>query len=204
MTQRGKYWKNGKWIDIDPLSISAMIDYPEVGPRKSYLIYHEEEESLVQNIKGLKQIRFWMTFSDNYIKHLEVLQNVGMTRIDPVMYKGNPVIPMEFLKELLPPPSSLGENYTGATSIGCIFIGKKDGKEKRAIIYNMCDHAESYKETGAQAVSYTTGVPPVVGAMMLFKGHWKGTGVFNVEQLPPKPFMDEIGKQGLPWHSRVK
>ena len=143
MTQRGKYWKNGKWIEIDPLSISAMIDYPEVGPRKSYLIYHEEEESLVENIKGLKQIRFWMTFSDNYIKHLDVLQNVGMTRIDPVMYKGNPVIPMEFLKELLPPPSSLGENYTGRTSIGCIFTGTKDGKPKRAIIYNVCEHTQA-------------------------------------------------------------
>ncbi len=199
VTQRGKYWKDGKWIEIDPLSIACMVDYPEVGPRKSYLIYHEEEESLVENIKGLKQIRFWMTFSDNYIKHLDVLQNVGMTRIDPVMYKGNPVIPIEFLKELLPPPSSLGENYTGRTSIGCIFVGKKDGKEKRAIIYNVCEHADCYKEVGAQAVSYTTGVPPVVGAMMLFQGHWGGKGVFNVEQLPSKPFMDEIGKQGLPW-----
>ena len=200
VTQRGKYWKNGEWIEIDALSISAMIDYPEVGPRNSYLIYHEEEESLVQNIRGLEQIRFWMTFSENYIKHLEVLQNVGMTRIDPVMYKGHPVIPMEFLKELLPPPSSLGENYTGRTSIGCIFTGLKDGREKRAMIYNVCDHAQCYAEVGAQAVSYTTGVPPVVGAMMLFKGHWKGAGVFNVEQLPSKPFMDEIGKQGLPWH----
>ena len=199
VTQRGKYWKNGEWIEIDPLTISAMIDYPEVGPRKSYLIYHEEEESLVENIRGLKQIRFWMTFSDNYIKHLDVLQNIGMTRIDPVMYKGNPVIPIEFLKELLPPPSSLGENYTGKTSIGCIFRGTKDGKKKIAMIYNVCDHAHCYKEVGAQAVSYTTGVPPVVGAMMLFKGHWKGDGVFNVEQLPPKPFMDEIGNQGLPW-----
>lgn len=203
VTQRGKYWKAGQWIDIDPLSIACMIDYPEVGPRKSYLIYHEEEESLVQNIRGLKQIRFWMTFSDNYIKHLEVLQSVGMTRIDPVMYKGNPVIPMEFLKELLPPPSSLGENYTGRTSIGCIFSGRKGGKEKRTIIYNVCDHADCYKETGAQAVSYTTGVPPVVGAMMLFKGHWKKDGgVWNVEQLPSEPFMSEIGKQGLPWHVR--
>jgi saccharopine dehydrogenase-like NADP-dependent oxidoreductase len=128
-----------------------------VGPRKSYLIYHEEEESLVQNIKGLKQIRFWMTFSDNYIKHLDVLQSVGMTRIDPVMYKGHPVIPMEFLKELLPPPSSLGENYTGRTSIGCIIDGTKDGKRKTVLIYNVCDHADCYKETGAQAVSYTTG-----------------------------------------------
>ena len=205
VTQRGKYWKDGKWIDIDPLSIACMIDYPEVGPRKSYLIYHEEEESLVQNIRGLKQIRFWMTFSDNYIKHLEVLQNVGMTRIDPVMYKGHPVIPMEFLKELLPAPSSLGENYTGRTSIGVIARGRKAGKPKTAIIYNVCEHAECYRETGAQAVSYTTGVPPAVGAMMLFQGHWKvpdGSkgGVFNVEQLPPKPFLDEVAKQGLPWH----
>ena len=207
VTQRGKYWRNGQWIDIDPLSIACMVDYPEVGPRKSYLIYHEEEESLVKHIEGLKQIRFWMTFGDNYIKHLEVLQNVGMTRIDPVMYKGHPVIPMEFLKELLPPPSSLGENYTGKTSIGCIFVGKKDGREKRAFIWNVCDHAESYEETRSQAVSYTTGVPPVVGAMMLFQGHWKAPageagGVYNVEQLPPKPFMDEIAKQGLPWHCK--
>ncbi len=150
-----------------------MIDYPEVGPRKSYLIYHEEEESLVKHIKGLKQIRFWMTFSDNYIKHLDVLQSVGMTRIDPVMYKGNPVIPMEFLKELLPPPSSLGKNYTGKTSIGVIFTGTgKNGKPRRTMIYNVCEHQHAYKDTGAQAVSYTTGVPPVVGAMMLFKGHW--------------------------------
>jgi saccharopine dehydrogenase (NAD+, L-lysine-forming) len=200
VTQRGKYWKDGKWIDIDPLSISTMIDYPEVGPRKSYLIYHEEEESLVRNIRGLKQIRFWMTFSDNYIKHLDVLQSVGMTRIDPVMYKGTPVIPMEFLKELLPPPSSLGENYTGKTSIGCIIDGTKDGKRKTVLIYNVCDHAESYKETGAQAVSYTTGVPPVVGAIQMFKGAWTGKGVLNVEQLPSKPFLDELAKQGLPWH----
>ena len=209
VTQRGKYWKagakDGGWIDIDPLSIACMIDYPEVGPRKSYLIYHEEEESLVVNIKGLKQIRFWMTFSDNYIKHLEVLQNVGMTRIDPVMYKGHPVIPMEFLKELLPAPSSLGENYTGRTSIGVIARGRKGGKAKTAIIYNVCEHAECYRETGAQGVSYTTGVPPAVGAMMLFKGLWKvptgeAGGVFNVEQLPPKPFLDEVARQGLPWH----
>ena len=200
VTQRGKYWKNGQWIEIDSLSISCMIDYPQVGERKSYLIYHEEEESLVKHIRGLKQIRFWMTFSDNYIKHLDVLQSVGMTRIDPVMYKGHPVIPIEFLKELLPPPSSLGENYTGRTSIGCIFDGVKDGKAKRVFIYQVCDHAQCYKEVQAQAVSYTTGVPPVVGAMMLFKGTWGGRGVKNVEQFPSKPFLDELGKQGLPWH----
>ena len=200
VTQRGKYWKNGQWIEIDALSINCMVDYPEVGPRKSYLIYHEEEESLVKNIKGLKQIRFWMTFGDNYIKHLDVLQSIGITRIDPVMYKGNPVIPIEFLKELLPPPSSLGENYTGRTSIGCIFDGVKNGKPKRVFIYNVCDHAQCYKEVGAQAVSYTTGVPPVVGAMMLFKGAWTGKGVLNVEQFPSKPFLDELALQGLPWH----
>ena len=202
VTQRGKYWKDGRWIEIDPLSISTMIDYPEVGPRKSYLIYHEEEESLVKNIRGLRQIRFWMTFSENYIKHLDVLQNVGMTRIDPVMYKGTPVVPIEFLKELLPPPQSLGENYTGKTSIGCIIAGLRDGRERRVIIWNVCDHAESYREVGAQAVSYTTGVPPVVGAIMVMKGLWTGRGVFNVEELPPRPFLDELGRQGLPWHVR--
>ena len=184
VTQRGKYWKDGKWIEIDPLSISAMIDYPEVGPRKSYLIYHEEEESLVENIKGLKQIRFWMTFSDNYIKHLEVLQNVGMTRIDPVMYKGKPVIPMEFLKELLPAPSSLGENYTGKTSIGCIFTGMKDGKAKRAIIYNVCDHARGL-QGGGRAGGLLHHRRAAGGRRHDdVQGRWKGAGVFNVEQLP--------------------
>ncbi|HOS98027.1 MAG TPA: saccharopine dehydrogenase family protein, partial [Deltaproteobacteria bacterium] len=159
VTQRGRYWKDGEWIEIDPLSVSAMIDYPEVGPRKSFLIYHEEEESLVLNIKGLKQIRFWMTFSDNYIKHLEVLQNVGMTRIDPVLYNGVEIIPLQFLKHLLPEPSSLAENYTGKTSIGAIIRGVKDGHPEAYIIYNVCDHAETNRELGAQAVSYTTGVP---------------------------------------------
>jgi saccharopine dehydrogenase (NAD+, L-lysine-forming) len=200
VTQRGKYWKNGQWVDIDPLSIACMIDYPGVGPRKSYLIYHEEEESLVKNIKGLEQIRFWMTFSDNYIKHLDVLQSIGMTRIDPVMHKGVPIIPIEFLKTLLPEPSSLAEGYSGRTSIGCIIQGEKAGKPETYIIYNICDHAECNREVGAQAVSYTTGVPAVTGAMMLFKGLWKGEGVFNVEQLPPVPFLEELAKQGLPWH----
>lgn len=200
VTQRGKYWENGEWIEIDPLSVSAMIDYPEVGPVKSYLIYHEEEESLVKHIKGLKRIRFWMTFSDNYIKHLDVLQSVGMTRIDPVMHNGVPIIPIEFLKTLLPVPSSLAENYTGKTSIGCIIRGKKDGKESTQLIYNVSDHAQCNKELGAQAVSYTTGVPAVTGAIMMFKGLWTGKGVFNVEQLPPEPFMEEVAKQGLPWH----
>ncbi|HOM29836.1 MAG TPA: saccharopine dehydrogenase family protein [Deltaproteobacteria bacterium] len=202
VTQRGKYWKEGSWIEIDPMSVSCMIDYPEVGPRKSYLIYHEEEESLVLNIKGLKQIRFWMTFSDNYLKHLEVLQNVGLTRIDPVVYKGVEIVPLEFLKQLLPEPSSLAENYTGKTSIGAIMRGVKDGRQEACFMYNVCDHAQTYREIGAQAVSYTTGVPAATGAMMVMKGLWSGTGVFNVEQLPPEPFIEELARQGLPWHVR--
>jgi saccharopine dehydrogenase (NAD+, L-lysine forming) len=200
VTQRGKYWENGRWLEIDPLSVSKRIDFPGIGPVKAYLIYHEEEESLVQNIPGLKRIRFWMTFSDNYIKHLEVLQNVGMTRIDPVEFQGMSIIPLQFLKALLPEPSSLAENYTGKTSIGAVIEGLKDGARKRVVIYNVCDHVQTNRELGAQAVSYTTGVPAVVGAMMVLKGLWQGRGVFNVEQFPPEPFLDEVAKQGLPWH----
>jgi saccharopine dehydrogenase (NAD+, L-lysine-forming) len=200
VTQRGKYWEEGKWIEIDPLSVSQMIDYPEVGERRSYLLYHEELESLVKHINGLKRIRFWMTFGDEYIKHLDVLQNVGMTRIDPVLHKGVEIIPIEFLKTLLPEPSSLAAGYEGKTSIGCIFEGVKDGVRKRMMIYNVCDHAVCNAEVGAQAVSYTTGVPAATGAIMVAKGHWHGTGVFNVEQLDPNAFLEELAKQGLPWH----
>ena len=200
VTQDGKYWEKGEWKEIPALSINRMIDYPEVGPRRSYLLYHEELESLVKNIKGLERIRFWMTFGDEYIKHLDVLQNIGMTRIDPVEHKGQQIIPIEFLKTLLPEPSSLAENYEGKTSIGCIFEGVKDGKKKRYIIYNVCDHAKTNKECKAQAVSYTTGVPAATGAMMFAQGHWFGAGVWNVEQFNPDPFLDELGKQGLPWH----
>ncbi len=200
VTADGKYWKNGEWIVIPPLSCRTMIDYPEVGPRASYLLYHEEEESLVLNIKGLKQIRFWMTFGEEYIKHLDVLGNVGMTRIDPVMHKGVEIIPMEFLKTLLPEPSSLADDYTGKTSIGVIFRGTKDGKKITKMIYNICDHAQTFAEVSAQAVSYTTGVPPVSGAKMFFSGEWQGPGVFNVEQFPAKPFLDDVAARGLPWH----
>jgi len=201
VTQCGKYWENGKWIETGPLEFRKMIDYPEVGEKASYLLYHEELESLVQNIKGLKRIRFWMTFGDEYIKHMEVLQNVGMTRIDPVIHNGVEIVPIQFLKTLLPEPSSLAENYTGKTSIGCIMTGVKGGKKKTILIYNVCDHAQTHKEVQAQAVSYTTGVPPVTGAIMLAKGFWgKEPGVWNVEQLDPDPFMAEVAKQGLPWH----
>ncbi len=200
VTQRGKYWENGKWIDTDPLEFRKMITYPEVGERASYLLYHEELESLVKNIKGLKRIRFWMTFGDEYIKHMEVLQNVGMTRIDPVVHNGVEIVPIQFLKTLLPEPSSLAEGYTGKTSIGCVITGKKNGDEHTVLIYNVCDHAKTHDEVQAQAVSYTTGVPPVTGAIMLAKGLWNpAPGVWNVEQLDPNPFMEEVAKQGLPW-----
>lgn len=200
VTQRGKYWERGRWIEIDPLSVSRTIDFPGVGPRKAYLIYHEEEESLVRYIAGLRRIRFWMTFSDNYITHLRVLQNVGMTRIDPVAYQGTQIVPLQFLKALLPEPSSLAEHYTGRTSIGAIISGVADSTPKKVIIYNVCDHEQTYREVGAQAVSYTTGVPAVTGAAMVLTGQWSGEGVFNVEQFPPDPFLDEVSRQGLPWH----
>lgn len=200
VTQNGRYWENGEWKEIPALSISQMIDYPEVGPKNSFLIYHEELESLVKNIKHLKRIRFWMTFGEEYIKHLTVLKNVGMTRIDPVVHQGQKIIPLEFLKTLLPEPSSLAEGYTGKTSIGIIAQGIKDGKEKKCLIYNVCDHAQTNAEIGAQAVSYTTGVPAVAGAKMVLKGLWGGTGVKNVEEFNPDPFLEEIAKIGLASH----
>jgi saccharopine dehydrogenase (NAD+, L-lysine-forming) len=200
VTANGRYWENGRWVETKPMEISQTFDFPGVGDRKAYLIYHEELESLVLHIKGLKKIRFWMTFGDEYLTHLRVLQNVGMTRIDPVDYKGSKVVPMEFLKCLLPDPASLAENYTGKTSIGCIFEGVKDGKKVRKFIYNVCDHAETYKEVRAQAVSYTTGVPAMVAAMMMLKGEWKQKGVVHVEQLNPDPFLEQLAQHGLPWH----
>jgi len=200
ITQKGKYFENGHWIEIEPMSIHQAVDYPAVGPKESYLLFHEELESLVKNFPTLKRARFWMTFGQQYLTHLEVLQNVGMTRIDAVKYKGMDVIPLEFLKALLPDPGSLGENYTGKTSIGCQIKGLKDGKEKTYFIYNNCDHAECYREIKAQAVSYTTGVPAMIGAKMMLEGKWKGTGVFNTEEFNPDPFMEDLNKYGLPWH----
>lgn len=202
ITQRGRYWEAGEWKETDPLSVKMDYDFPGVGVRKAYLLYHEELESLVANIRGLRRIRFWMTFGEAYLKHLEVLRNVGMTRIDPVDYKGTPVIPVEFLKALLPDPSTLGAGYTGKTSIGCEITGTKDGKPRRVFIYNVCDHAECWREVKAQAVSYTTGVPAMIGAMMMLTGKWRGAGVFNMEQLDPDPFMDRLNVHGLPWQIR--
>jgi saccharopine dehydrogenase (NAD+, L-lysine-forming) len=175
------------------------FDYPTIGPKASYLLYHEELESLVKNIKGLKRIRFWMTFGQQYITHLRVLENVGMTRIDPVMYEGREIVPLQFLKAVLPDPGSLGTTYSGKTCIGCVMTGVKNGQKSSRFIYNICDHAECFKEVEAQAISYTTGVPAVIGAMLMLKGIWKGKGVFNVEQLDPEPFMEKLNIHGLPW-----
>ncbi len=200
ITAKGRYWRQGQWVETEPLEQSMMFDFPGVGERKAYLLYHEELESLVQNIKGLRQIRFWMTFGDSYITHLNVLQNVGMTRIDPVEFNGQQIVPIQFLKALLPDPASLAPNYTGKTSIGCLIEGTKGGKSRRVFIYNVADHAEAYKEVGAQAISYTTGVPAAVGAEMMVTGKWKGAGVWNIEQLDPDPFLERLGPAGLPWH----
>jgi saccharopine dehydrogenase (NAD+, L-lysine-forming) len=203
ITQKGRYYENGKWVETEPHEIGKMIDYPEIGPRKSYLIFHEELESLVKHFPTLKRARFWMTFGDEYLTHLRVIQNIGMSRIDPVMYKGVEVIPLEFLKYVLPDPGELGENYTGWTSIGCRIRGIKDGKEKTYYIWNNCSHEAAYKETGTQGVSYTTGVPAMLGAKMMLDGHWGGAGVFNVEQFNPDPFLAELGPNGLPWKEEV-
>jgi saccharopine dehydrogenase (NAD+, L-lysine-forming) len=176
------------------------LTYPEIGPKESYLIFHEELESLVKHFPSLKRARFWMTFSEEYLTHLRVIQNIGMARIDPVLYKGIEIIPIEFLKAVLPNPGELGSNYTGQTSIGCRIRGLKNGQERTYYVYNNCRHEEAYQETGAQAVSYTTGVPAVCGAILLMQGKWKKPGVFNVEEFDPDPFLTLLAKNGLPWH----
>ena len=203
VTQVVSHWEDGKWIEtpaiIDEGSVHFSFDYPVAGSKESYLLYHEELESLALNIKGLKRARFWMTFSDNYLTHLRVLQNVGMTRIDEVDYEGKKIVPIKFLKALLPEPASLGTKYTGKTVIGNIMTGKKDGKTITRYIYNVCDHEEAFKETGTQAIAYTTGVPAMIGAMMMLTGVWQGAGVYNIEQLDPDKFMEALNKYGLPW-----
>lgn len=199
VTQKGKYWENGEWIYTEPHEIHKPLNYPEIGPKESYLIYHEELESLVKNFPTIKRARFWMTFGQEYLTHLRVIQNIGMAGIEPINYNGVDIVPIQFLKAVLPNPGDLGENYTGWTSIGCRIRGIKDGKEKTYYIYNNCSHEVAYKETGTQAVSYTTGVPCMIGAMMYLKGIWKKPGVFNVEEFNPDPFMEQLNKHGLPW-----
>ncbi|MDD3818008.1 MAG: saccharopine dehydrogenase family protein [Thiovulaceae bacterium] len=199
VSANGRYWENGEWIETKPLEIMQVWDYPEVGPKDSYLLYHEEMESLVQNIKGLKRIRFFMTFGQSYIKHMEVLQNVGMLGIEPIEHQGMKIVPIEFLKTLLPDPASLGARTKGKTNIGIVAEGIKDGKKRKIYIYQVKDHEECYRETNSQGVSYTTGVPAMIGAKLMLKGIWSGAGVFNMEQMDPDPFMEEMNTQGLPW-----
>jgi saccharopine dehydrogenase (NAD+, L-lysine-forming) len=200
ITQRGRYWEHGEWVETDPLSWSMTYDFPDgIGPKKCFLMYHEELESLVLHLKGLKRARFWMTFSDQYLTHLRVLENVGMTRIDPIEYQGVPIVPLKFLKAVLPEPASLGPLTKGKTCIGCVLKGVKGGREKRLYIYNICRHEEAFREVGSQAISYTTGVPAMIGAMMMLTGKWKKPGVWHMEQFDPDPFMDALNRHGLPW-----
>jgi saccharopine dehydrogenase (NAD+, L-lysine-forming) len=199
VTAKGRYWQEGKWLETEPLSVRIDHDYPEVGVKASYLLYHEEMESLVKHIKGLRRIRFFMTFGESYLTHLRVLQNVGMTRIDEVEHDGHKIVPLQFLKTLLPDPASLGPRTKGKTNIGCLIRGVKDGKPRQVYIYNICDHEECWAEVNSQAVSYTTGVPAMIGAMMMLQGKWPGKGVFNMEEFEAAPFMDALNNHGLPW-----
>lgn len=202
ITQRGKFYQDGEWKETDPLSVHQPVNYPNVGARESYLMYHEELESLVKHFPSIKRARFWMTFGQEYLTHLRVIQNIGMARIDEIDYNGQKIVPIQFLKAVLPNPQDLGENYTGETSIGCRIRGVKDGEERTYYVYNNCSHEAAYKETGMQGVSYTTGVPATIGAMLFFEGKWKQPGVFNVEQFDPDPFMAYLNEQGLPWHEQ--
>ncbi len=200
ITQKGRYYEDGQWKETEPQEIHKPLTYPNIGVRESYLLYHEELESLVKNYPTIKRARFWMTFGQEYLTHLRVMQNIGMTRIDPILYNGVEIVPIQFLKAVLPNPGELGENYTGETSIGCRIRGLKDGKEQTYYVWNNCSHQAAYEETGAQGVSYTTGVPAAIGALMFFRGLWRRPGVYNVEEFDPDPFMAELQKQGLPWH----
>lgn len=195
----GSYWENGKWIETKPMEIKREYDFPEVGMKDMYLLHHEEIESLAANIPGVKRIRFFMTFGQSYLTHMKCLENVGMLSTTPINFDGKEIVPIQFLKALLPDPASLGPRTVGKTNIGCIYTGIKDGKEKTLYIYNVCDHQECYREVGSQAISYTTGVPAMIGAMMVVKGIWNKPGVLTVEEFDPDPFMDALNKYGLPW-----
>ena len=211
ITQKGLYYKDGQWIETEPLAVHRDITYPNIGPRDSDLMHHEELESLVKNYPTIKQARFWMTFGKQYLNYLDVIQQIGMARIDAISYEApltdDPtktakvnIVPLQFLKAVLPNPQDLGENYDGETSIGCRIRGVKDGKERTYYVYNNCKHQDAYQETGMQGVSYTTGVPAMIGAMMLVQGIWKRPGVWNVEEFDPDPFMEQLNIHGLPWN----
>ncbi|WP_314628031.1 saccharopine dehydrogenase family protein [uncultured Selenomonas sp.] len=199
VSAKGSYWEDGKWVETKPMEIKRVYNFPEVGEKDMYLLHHEELESLAINIPGIRRILVFMTFGESYLRHLKCLENVGMTSIEPIEFEGQKIIPLQFLKAVLPDPASLGPRTKGKTNIGCIFRGKKDGKDKTYYVYNVCDHEACYKEVGSQAVSYTTGVPAMIGAMLVMNGTWKGAGVYNIEQFDPDPFMDALNRWGLPW-----
>lgn len=199
VSANGSYWENGKWVETKPMEIKREYNFDGVGKKDMYLLHHEEIESLAKNIPNVKRIRFFMTFGQSYLTHMQCLENVGMLSTEPVMYEGREIVPIQFLKQLLPDPASLGPRTKGKTNIGCIFTGIKDGKEKKIYIYNMCDHQECYREVGSQAVSYTTGVPAMIGASLVLTGQWKKSGVYNVEEFDPDPYMEALNKFGLPW-----
>ena len=200
VSAKGSYIEDGKWVETEPMEIKREYNFEQVGKKDMYLLHHEELESLALNIKGIKRIRFFMTFGQSYLTHMKCLENVGLLSTTPITFNGQQIVPIQFLKELLPDPSTLGPRTVGKTNIGCIFTGVKDGKEKTYYIYNVCDHQECYKEVGSQAISYTTGVPAMIGAMMVMTGKWKKPGVYNIEEFDPDPFMDALNKWGLPWH----
>ncbi len=199
VSAKGRYWEEGKWIETEPMEIMQVWDYPEIGEKDSYLLYHEEMESLVKHIKGLKRIRFFMTFGQSYLTHMKCLENVGMLGIKEVEHKGMKIVPMEFLATLLPDPASLGSRTKGKTNIGIYAKGIKDGKEKTIYIYQISDHEACYDEVLSQGVSYTTGVPAMIGAKLMLEGRWQAKGVYNMEEFDPDPFMEELMVQGLPW-----
>ena len=202
ITAAARHYEKGNWVESPALSTRQVFNFDQVGTKNMYLMYHEELESLAKFLPEIQRIRFWMTFGDQYLTYLRVLQNVGMTSIEPVMYEGHEVVPLQFLKAVLPEPSTLGTTTKGKTNIGDIATGQKDGAEKTVYVYNICDHEDAYRETGNQAVSYTTGVPAMIGAALMLNGTWKGDGVFNIEQLDPDPFMDMLNAHGLPWQVR--
>lgn len=199
VTANGRYYENGEFIETKPMEIKRVYPFAEVGEKDMYLLYHEELESLAKNIPGVKRIRFFMTFSERYLTHLRVLENVGMTSIEPIDFEGQKIVPLQFLKAVLPDPASLGPRTKGKTNIGCIYRGMKDGVEKSYYIYNVCDHEACYQEVKSQAISYTTGVPAMIGAMMVLTGQWKKPGVYNVEEFNPDPFMEQLNICGLQW-----
>ena len=199
VSAKGSYIEDGKWVETEPMEIKRVYNFPEVGEKDMYLLHHEELESLALNINGIKRIRFFMTFGQSYLTHLKCLENVGMTSIEPIEYEGMKIVPLQFLKAVLPDPASLGPRTKGKTNIGCIMQGKKDGKPVNYYVYNVCVHEECYAEVGSQAISYTTGVPAMIGAMMVMTGKWKKPGVYNIEEFDPDPFMEALNKWGLPW-----